>query len=157
MCLCSVGVRGWFPLYPPLSNSVNHESAPESISNPDLHTACHYVGGVEVSLSFSSDDERKSILARGLEMGWKPPESNMSGLDELLELYQGGKGREGEREGGCLRNPVCWRFCVNVTELLVPIETVAIAMLEDPAPYLYCFLRYRFFDSGTHTCTCMLR
>ena len=90
-------------------------------------------------------------------MGWKFPEGsriNMNGLDELLELYQGERGkeregrREGVREGGCLKDPVRWKFCVNMTELLVPVETVTITMLEDPAPYMYCFLRYRFFDSG---------
>ena len=116
-----------------------------------------YVGGVEVSLSFSRDDDRKFILARGLEMGWKFPEGsriNTSGLDELLELYQGVRGRErgeereGVREGGCLKDPVRWKFRVNATELLVPVETVTITMLEDPAPYMYCFLRYRLFDSG---------
>ena len=61
------------------------------------------------------------------------------------------EGGEGEAEGGekKLSDSKCrWKFSVRVAEVIVPMESVTISMSEDPAPYMYCFLRYRFFDSG---------
>ena len=109
---------------------------------------CSYVGGVEVSLAFSNDEDRKLILARGLELGWRIPEGgrfNMEGLDELVASDHE---ERVERISDCLKSPVRWKFCVKMTEFWVPMEAVTISMSEDPAPYLYCFLRYKFFDSG---------
>ena len=144
-----VGVSGWFPLYPPVRSSKNRDAAPELTGNSDSHRAPCYVGGVEISLTLSKDDDRQLILSHGLEMGWKLPEgSRLNCLDELRE--------EGERENGRLASSKSrLKFCVKVTELWVPVETVTIMMSEDPAPYMYCYVRYKFFDSGENMLSSM--
>lgn len=101
-----------------------------------------------MSLSFSDNEDRKLVLGRGLEMGWKIPESCMvttEGLDEIIESFRGG---QSSKTCDSLGSAIRWKFCLKMTELWVPLEAVTIPMSEDPAPYLYCFLRYRFFDSG---------
>lgn len=142
----TAGVHGWFPLFPPLRNSDTQGYAPGPINNLAPGSVNPYVGGVEVSLSFSNKEDRKLILGRGLEMGWKIPESCMvttEGLDEIMESFQGQS-----KTHDSLRSEIRWKFCLKMTELWVPLEAVTIPMSEDQAPYLYCFLRYRFFDSG---------
>lgn len=79
-------------------------------------------------------------------MGWKIPESSWitaEGLDEIAESYH-----QSSKNCNSLRNLIRWKFCLKMTELYVPVGAVTIPLSEDPAPYLYCFLRYRFFDSG---------
>ena len=141
---------GWFPLHPPVHTSNIVDSAPEIMTNPDTPTALCYVGGVEVSLSFSSDEDRKFVIARGVEMGWKLSDNsriNTAFLDKEIVTALGEKSGESS-DGGGFGSSSRWRFSVKATKLWVPMETITIAMSEDPAPYMYCFLRYKFFDSG---------
>lgn len=150
----TAGVHGWFPLFPLLRNSDTQGYAPGPISNSASGSVNPYVGGLEVSLSFSNNEDRKLVLGRGLEMGWKIPEScmvNTEGLDEMIESFQG---RQSSKTCDSLRSLIRWKFCLKMTELWVPLEAVTIPMSEDPAPYLYCFLRYRFFDSGENILFC---
>ena len=166
LLLWSIGVHGWFPLFPPIHSSDTHDSAPGQIGNPDPNGACSYVGGVEVSLSLANKDDRKLILARGLDMGWKIPEGSGINMDYSDQPTQPEPRQEGRSEnvgGGSLKHPVLWKFDVKLTELWVSAEAVAIPLSEDPAPYMYCFVRYRFFNSGArvvkqHQClhTCIL-
>ena len=166
LLLWSIGVHGWFPLFPPLHSSDTHDSAPGQIGNPDPNGTCSYVGGVEVSLSLANKDDRKLILARGLDMGWKIPEGSGINMDYSDQPTQPEPRQEGRSEnvgGGCLKHPVLWKFDVKLTELWVSAEAVAIPLSEDPAPYMYCFVRYRFFNAGArvvkqHQClhTCIL-
>ena len=100
------------------------------------------------------------MITRGLELGWKAPESSRINTDCLCSELSASGERElpgrGEREKeaeGVSENQ--WKFSVKVTELWVPLETVTIVMSEDPAPYLYCFLKYRFFNSGETVHICM--
>ena len=141
---CFAGVHGWLPLYPPSQNT--DETAPDQIDNPSDPP---YVGGIELSLSFSTDEDRQQVLSRALEVGWKPPPT--AGRGGATDVERGELVGEGGREGRerLLKDSKCrWKFSVKVTELVLPIEAVTISMSEDPAPYMYCFLRYRFFDSG---------
>lgn len=150
-CICTawssicIGISGWIPLYPLVSSS---HAAPELTSNyHNSHSMPCYVGGVEVSLSLSNQEDRQLILSQGKDMGWKLPEGHhLNCLDELKEDRMGGEGRV---DGGLLGSSKSrLRFSVKVTDLWVPMETVTIAMSEDPAPYMYCYLKYKFFDSS---------
>ena len=140
-----LGVCGWLPLYPPAKNS--NVAAPELITN---HTSTtEYVGGIEVSLSFSSDEDRELVLSHGQELGWVPANTDRVTLDGAVQR-EGVKG-EGKRE---LKDEKCrWKFSIEVTEVSVPVEAVTILLSQDPAPYMYCYLKYRFFDSGMYKST----
>ena len=130
---------GWLPLYPPAKNS--NIAAPELITN---HSSAEYVGGIEVSLSFSSDEERELVLSHGQELGWVPANTDRVAVGGAVQR-EGVKG-EGKRE---LKDAKCrWKFSIEVMEISVPVEAVTILLSQDPAPYMYCYLKYRFFDSG---------
>ena len=134
-------MSGWFPLYSPAPKS-NATPPPEELP-PDTGAPCH-VGGIEVSFSFSGDEDRELVLSRGVEMGWVPPQGSRMSLEGGLPVRE-----RSEREEADMKDlKTCWKFSVKVIELCVPMEAVTIDMSEDPAPYMYCFLRYRFFDSG---------
>ena len=125
-------------MYPPSYHSLK---SPESSSNVDPHCC---VGGVQISLSLSDKDDRQLILDKALELGWKYPEGG--GINTL-----DGEGETEESRGrGLMDSKSRWKFCIKVTELWVPMESVTLTMLEDPAPYMYCYLKYRFYDSGEY-------
>ena len=138
-------MSGWLPLYPPSLES--NEIPPEEVP-ANQPTTPNHVGGVEVSFSFSSEGDRQLVLSRGVEMGWEPLEGGQWGVEGGLG-EGGGGGREGKGEETKLKDSdSSWKFSVKVVEVCVPMEAVTISLSEDPAPYMYCFLRYQFFDSG---------
>ena len=139
----SAGVSGWLPLYPPVVKP--HTAPPYDDLPPSTNPPVSYVGGIEVSFSFSCDEDRELVLSRCVEMGWEPPRGGSTSVEG---------GQTAEREGveADMKDPkTSWKFSVKVPELSVPMEAVTIDLSEDPSPYMYCFLRYRLFDSGEGT------
>lgn len=139
--LLIVGVHGWFPLVPSFRQSV---TASASTANPDPESACSYVGGVEVSLSFSNKDDRKLVISRGIEMGWVRPEGYDINLDSLDQEQPPLNQVPGDKDG-CLEGSTRWRFDIRMSQLWIPLESVVILM---SGAHKYCYLRYKFFEAG---------
>ena len=148
-----LGIHGWFPLHAPVtSDDGGWESVPEfhPTTFPDTPPLEEYVGGVELSISFTNKDDRRMILSSALKMGWKAPQGCSIDFLSLVpasptEEEEMGAEEVGLDGGGGER----WRLDINVNSLSVPLDAVAMPLptVKNPT-YKYCFLRYRFMDNS---------
>ena len=105
-----LGACGWFALYC-------------KGDTPD-----RYVGGVELTLSFTREEDRELVLSHAARLGWKPnpiAELSISPCATQLKL----------------------RFEVTIDSLWVSVDDVIIPVSGEPS-YKCCFVRYRFFSLG---------
>ena len=101
------------------------------------------VGGVEVSFSFASEEDLKQVLLRGVKAGWKPPQRGIDLCSILLDECQ----NEAEREPLVDSNGLEWKIAIEMSQLQVPLDSIAIPTAREPS-YKYCFVRYQLFKAG---------
>lgn len=127
--LC-IGVNGWYPLVPPTS----HQSFPPD-QDQTISPHLLYIGGVEVTATFSSRQDHELVLTTAKKLGWQPPclLSEISGVGVAKQ----------------------WEVWLDVGMLWLDEKTIHIGMppmaqitpLKAGAQML-SYIRYRFFDLG---------
>lgn len=125
--LCFLGINGWFPLVTCCSG---YDTLP-TVEQQSLNTNC--VGGVELSISFSSAEDRNAVLHSGTKLGWTPAIKGItinSETGDTMATWKTGLKLEIHIEGA-----------------LLPIEMVAIPT-NIKEKYKLCYLRYKFYDRG---------
>jgi len=139
-----LGVRGWFPLHPPKSSDDGDQELASEAASPDKPLLEKYVGGVELSIFFTNQEDRQLILSSARKMGWKMPSLVPSPVSQIQEEVTG------VGEVGCgVRGGEGWRLDLNVNSLWVPLDAVASPVPTATNPtYKYCFVRYRFMDNS---------
>lgn len=147
-----LGVRGWFPLHPPKSSGDEDRELASEAASPDKPLLEEYVGGVELSIFFTNQEDRQLILSSALKMGWKVPNGCGINLPSLVPspVSQTQEEVTGVREVRCsVRGGEGWRLDLNVNSLWVPLDAVASPVPTATNPtYKYCFVRYRFMDNS---------
>ena len=101
-----------------------------------LNSNC--VGGVELSISFNSAEDRTAVLHSGIKLGWTPALRGIS-IDsetgDTVAIWKTGLQLEIHIEGA-----------------LLPVEMVAIPT-NVKEKYKMCYVRYKFYDRGKNTLT----
>lgn len=119
------GVHGWYSLLPPATPHTVPVSGPTHLQrwqDPPVVT-CAYVGGVEVSVAFSSKRDRQLLLSTA-----DPASCQLSKLVDV---------------GGARQ----WEVELQVKSLWIEDGTVSSSSAITKQP-VHCFVRYRFFDLG---------
>lgn len=125
--LLITGVHGWYPFLPPATPHTAPVSGPTHLQrwqDPPVVT-CAYVGGVEVSATFSSKRDRQLVLSSLDTASCEP--------SKLLDM------------GGVRQ----WEVELQVQYLWIENRTVFHGSATKGQP-VHCFLRYRFFDLGEY-------
>lgn len=125
--VCFLGVNGWFPLVTCSSGYITLPSEEHSVT----HSNC--VGGIEISINFSSTEDRTAVLQSGVKLGWLPSLRGV-GIDsqtgDIVSTWKTGSQFEIHVEGG-----------------LLPVESVTIPT-SIKEKYKLCYVRYKFYDRG---------
>ena len=139
--LIILGIHGWFAL----------ESADSSIPQASTELSHFHkpAGGIELSFSFSNEDDLKLVWVQGLKSGWKLPQC---GIDLGCVLTADSQHRSSEELQMDSIN-LEWKVSIEISQLCVPLESVAIPTAREPS-YKYCFVRYRLFKAGNITIVC---
>lgn len=145
-----LGVRGWFPLHPPKSSDDRDRQSASEAASPDTPPLEEFVGGVELSIFFTNNEDRKVILSSALKMGWKAPKSCSIDCPSLVPVLHTREEVMDDREVGCgVEGGEGWRLDLSVNSLWVPLDAVVSPVPTAANPtYKFCFIRYRFMDNS---------
>lgn len=99
------------------------------------------VGGVELSISFSSAEDRTVVLCSGAKLGWSPALKGIninSQTGDIVNTWETGS-----------------QFDIHIEGTLLPVELVAIPM-SIKEKYKLCYVRYKFYDRGKPCIYCVI-
>ena len=102
-----------------------------TVEQQSLNINC--VGGVELSISFSSAEDRTAVLHNGAKLGWSPAIKGISINSET-----------GDTMATC-KTPL--QLEIHIEGAFLPIEMVAIPT-SVKEKYKLCYVRYKFYDRG---------
>ena len=124
---CFLGINGWFPL---VTSASGFDTLP-SVEQQSLSSAC--VGGVELSISFNSAEDRTAVLRSATKLGWSPALKSISinsQTGDTVAMWEADSQLE-----------------IHVEGILFPVELVAIST-GTKEKYKHCYIRYKFYDRG---------
>ena len=124
---CFLGINGWFPL---VTSASGYDTLP-TVEQQSLSSAC--VGGVELSFSFSSAEDRSAVLHSGTKLGWSPALKSIS-----INSQTGDTVTTWEADS---------QLEIQIEGILFPVELVAIPT-GTKEKYKLCYMRYKFYDRG---------
>ena len=108
-----LGASGWFVLY---------------CKGDTPLTADRYSGGVELTLSFTREEDRELVISHAARLGWKSDPTAELSMDPCAVQKK-------------------LTFEITIDRLWVSVNDVIIPVSEEPL-YKGCFVRYRFFSLG---------
>ena len=168
---CILGIHGWFALRAPQSHRL-HVHVPISSGSsgakpPNETSQLQYVGGMELTLAFTREEDRELVLSHAAAMtGWAlPPKCLVPPKLMSREGEKGGRSesREGSDDKNRANSTTCasavsspgkckwWRLDIVVGGAWVPLEVVTVVGSDESPTYNYLYLRYKFFEEGTCT------
>lgn len=121
-----IGITGWFPLKICSSGYATFPTAEQS-----FNSCC--MGGVEISINFSSAEDRTAVLQAGAKLGWSP---SLKGVG--INSQTGDTVATWETD---------LQFEMDIEGALLPAELVAIPT-SVKEKYKLCYVRYKFYDRG---------
>lgn len=123
-----LGISGWFPL-----NICSSGYTTLPTAEKPCNSGC--VGGVEISINFTSAEDRTAVLQSGAKLGWSPSAKGIGVNSQTGDTV------------------ATWetdlQFEMQIEGALLPAETVAIPT-SVKEKYKLCYLRYKFYDRGKY-------